>query len=205
MLPDFLSAGVSITDIFASYEPHVRTLLQTYAPGLGVLTQAITDNELRIQLILDADRRCAYDVTRLNPRNPESPPAPDRRPLRRVVQHPPARRRARAGSGALTVRPHSPAGRRPRPGPDRLPGRRGARSGATATTRTTAPTRPSTRSSTPSVAAEKAARDAVTRMTTYSYRTVEEDFAWVDEAGTEKFQENFAGASEDAVDLHQGR
>ena len=50
-----------------------------------------------------------------------------------------------------------------------------------------------------SVAAEKVARDAVTRMTTYSYRTVEEDFAWVDEVGTEKFQQNFAGASEDAV------
>ncbi|HET9420844.1 MAG TPA: hypothetical protein VFO49_06895 [Nocardioides sp.] len=50
-----------------------------------------------------------------------------------------------------------------------------------------------------SVAAEKVARDAVTRMTTYSYRTLEEDFSWVDEVGTEKFQENFAGALEDAV------
>ncbi|HWM75050.1 MAG TPA: MlaD family protein [Nocardioides sp.] len=75
VLPDFLSAGVSITDIFASYEPHVRRLLQTYAPGLGVLTRAITGNELRIQLILDADRRCAYDVPRLDPSEP------GRRPL----------------------------------------------------------------------------------------------------------------------------
>ena len=50
-----------------------------------------------------------------------------------------------------------------------------------------------------SVDAEKVARDAVTRMTTYSYRTVEDDFAWVDEVGTENFQKNFAGASEDAV------
>jgi Mce-associated membrane protein len=47
--------------------------------------------------------------------------------------------------------------------------------------------------------AEKVARDAVTRMTTYSHRTIEEDFSWVDEVGTERFQENFAGASEDAV------
>lgn len=75
VLPDFLSAGVSITDIFASYEPHVRRLLQTYAPGLGVLNEAIVNKELRIQLILDADRRCAYDVKRLNPRHP------GRRPL----------------------------------------------------------------------------------------------------------------------------
>jgi phospholipid/cholesterol/gamma-HCH transport system substrate-binding protein len=75
MLPGFLSAGVSITDLFASYEPHVRRLLQTYGPGLGVLTEAIVGKELRIQLILDADRRCAYDVKRLNPREP------GRRPL----------------------------------------------------------------------------------------------------------------------------
>jgi len=68
VLPDFLSVGVSITDIFASYEPHVRRLLQTYAPGLGVLTNAISNGELRIQLILDADSRCAYDVARLDPR-----------------------------------------------------------------------------------------------------------------------------------------
>ena len=71
VLPDFLAAGVGITDIFASYEPHVRRLLQTYAPGLGVLTNAITNNELRIQLILDADRRCDYGVARRDPRNPD--------------------------------------------------------------------------------------------------------------------------------------
>ena len=50
-----------------------------------------------------------------------------------------------------------------------------------------------------SVAAEKVAREAVTRMTTYSYRTIEEDFAWVDEVGTQKFQENFGGAVDDSV------
>lgn len=77
VLPDFLSAGGSITGLFASYEPHVRRLLQTYAPGLGVLNEAITDGELRIQLILDADSRCSYDVERLNPRDP------GRRPLQR--------------------------------------------------------------------------------------------------------------------------
>jgi virulence factor Mce-like protein len=77
VLPDFLSAGGGVTDLFASYEPHVRRLLQTYAPGLGVLNESITNGELRIQLILDADRRCGYDVKRLNPRNP------GRRPLQK--------------------------------------------------------------------------------------------------------------------------
>jgi Mce-associated membrane protein len=50
-----------------------------------------------------------------------------------------------------------------------------------------------------SVAAEKVARDAVTRMTTYSYRTIDDDFAWVDQVGTDRFQENFGGAVEDSV------
>lgn len=77
VLPDFLSVGVSITDIFASYEPHVRRLLQTYESGLGVLNDAIVDGELRIQLILDADRRCGYGVKRLEPRDP------GRRPLQK--------------------------------------------------------------------------------------------------------------------------
>lgn len=45
-----------------------------------------------------------------------------------------------------------------------------------------------------SVAAEKSARETVTRMTTYSHRTVEEDFAWVEDAATEKFRQNFDGA-----------
>jgi Mce-associated membrane protein len=52
-----------------------------------------------------------------------------------------------------------------------------------------------------SLEAEKVARDAVTRMTTYSFRTVDADFTWVDDVGTEKFQKNFAGASNDAVTL----
>ena len=50
-------------------------------------------------------------------------------------------------------------------------------------------------------AAETAARDAVTRMTTYSHETVDEDFSWVDDAGTEEFQRTFTAASADAIDL----
>ena len=75
VLPGFLEVGVSVTDLFASYEPHVRRLLQTYGSGLGVLTGAISNNELRIQLILDADQRCSYGVP------PRAGSDPDRRPL----------------------------------------------------------------------------------------------------------------------------
>lgn len=50
-----------------------------------------------------------------------------------------------------------------------------------------------------SLEAEEAARAAVTRMTTYDFRTVEDDFSWIDDAGTDKFQQNFTDAAEPVV------
>lgn len=44
-------------------------------------------------------------------------------------------------------------------------------------------------------AAEKAARTAVVEMTTYDYKSLDHDFAWVDDAGTTKFREHFAKAT----------
>lgn len=49
------------------------------------------------------------------------------------------------------------------------------------------------------VGAEAAARSAVERMTTYTFATVEDDFTWVEDAGTDRFQAYFAGATNDAV------
>ncbi len=43
--------------------------------------------------------------------------------------------------------------------------------------------------------AEQAARQAVVAMTSYDYRTIEEDFAWVDTAGTVSFRKKFTEAS----------
>lgn len=45
-------------------------------------------------------------------------------------------------------------------------------------------------------AADKAARVAVVEMTSYDYRSVTKDFAWVDDAGTTRFQEQYAEVSE---------
>ncbi|MDQ4054656.1 MAG: hypothetical protein M3237_18440 [Actinomycetota bacterium] len=53
-------------------------------------------------------------------------------------------------------------------------------------------------------AAEEAARDAVTRMTTYDFRTVDEDFSWVEDAGTAEFQETFSDAADDAITMIKG-
>jgi Mce-associated membrane protein len=53
-------------------------------------------------------------------------------------------------------------------------------------------------------AAEDAARSAVTRMTTYDHRTVEADFAWVDEVGTEKFQAAFGDRRTASIEVIKG-
>lgn len=45
-------------------------------------------------------------------------------------------------------------------------------------------------------AADKAARAAVVQMTSYDYRTLEKDFAWVDDAGTAKFRTQYAEVSQ---------
>ncbi|MFL6106979.1 MAG: hypothetical protein ACJ72D_07015 [Marmoricola sp.] len=45
-------------------------------------------------------------------------------------------------------------------------------------------------------AADKAARKAVVEMTSYDYKTVKTDFAWVDDAGTAKFQKQYAEVSQ---------
>jgi hypothetical protein len=44
-------------------------------------------------------------------------------------------------------------------------------------------------------AANQAARAAVVEMTTYDYRSVTRDFAWVDDAGTAKFRTQYAEVS----------
>jgi virulence factor Mce-like protein len=74
VLPEFLSAGVGLTDVFAMHDPHLRALLQAYGPGLGTLARVIRDGELKLELIVDKDPRCVYDTPRRSPRDPTRRP-----------------------------------------------------------------------------------------------------------------------------------
>ncbi|KAA1429115.1 MCE family protein [Nocardioides antri] len=71
VLPGFLDAGVSFTDVVMSYEPHMRALLREYARGLGAVLAVLRDGELRIQLIPVRTARCDYGTTRHEPYDPE--------------------------------------------------------------------------------------------------------------------------------------
>lgn len=69
VLPGFLDTGVTFTDVFLSYEPHLRALLQNYAPGLRSILSKVKDNELKIKIITsDYDHCLTYGITALNPR-----------------------------------------------------------------------------------------------------------------------------------------
>ncbi|NYI47114.1 phospholipid/cholesterol/gamma-HCH transport system substrate-binding protein [Nocardioides aromaticivorans] len=68
VLPGFLATGVSFTDVFRSYEPHLRALLQNYGPGLRSVLAKVKGGELRIQIITKSDPRCNYGTSRLDPR-----------------------------------------------------------------------------------------------------------------------------------------
>lgn len=75
VLPGFLHTAVTFSDLFRPYAPHLGGILSTYAPGLGVLGQAIRDGQLLIEGIPQDSTRCDYGTPRRDPKDP------DRRPL----------------------------------------------------------------------------------------------------------------------------
>ena len=75
VLPGFLDLAVRFSDLFRSYAPHLGGILANYAPGLGVLGEAIRGGQLLIEGIPQRSTRCDYGTSRRDPKNP------DRRPL----------------------------------------------------------------------------------------------------------------------------
>ncbi|MDZ5620499.1 MlaD family protein [Nocardioides bizhenqiangii] len=71
VLPGFLDTGVSFTDIAMAYEPHLRTLLREYAPGIGALASAIRNERINLHLIPVRTARCDYGTTRRDGFDPE--------------------------------------------------------------------------------------------------------------------------------------
>jgi hypothetical protein len=66
---------VTFSDLFRAYAPHFGSILADYAPGLGVLGQAIRNGQLQIEGIPQRSTRCDYGTARRDPKDP------DRRPL----------------------------------------------------------------------------------------------------------------------------
>ena len=74
VLPGFLDPALRFSDLFVSYAPHLGGILATYAPGLGVLGDAIRDGQLLIEGIPQRSTDCDYGTPRRDPKNPERRP-----------------------------------------------------------------------------------------------------------------------------------
>ena len=74
VLPGFLDAALRFSDLFRSYAPHLGAILATYAPGLGVLGEAIRDGQLLIEGIPQRSTRCDYGTPRRSPKDPARRP-----------------------------------------------------------------------------------------------------------------------------------
>jgi phospholipid/cholesterol/gamma-HCH transport system substrate-binding protein len=74
VLPGFLEPALRFSDLVVSYAPHLAAILATYAPGLGVLGDAIRDGQLLIEGIPQRSTDCDYGTARRDPRNPERRP-----------------------------------------------------------------------------------------------------------------------------------
>ena len=73
-LPEFLQEAVRFSDLFRPYAPHLGGILSTYAPGLGVLAEAMPNSQLLIEGIPQRSTRCVYDTPRRDPKNPARRP-----------------------------------------------------------------------------------------------------------------------------------
>lgn len=70
-LPGFLSEGVSFTDLTRAHDPHLRTLLATYADGLGALGSTFSQGALQVQILPQVTKICSYGTPRRDPKNPD--------------------------------------------------------------------------------------------------------------------------------------
>ncbi len=64
VLPGFLDAGVSFTDVVMAYDPHLRALLQEYSAGIGTLVHATNGGRIGMVVIPVRTARCDYGTTR---------------------------------------------------------------------------------------------------------------------------------------------
>jgi phospholipid/cholesterol/gamma-HCH transport system substrate-binding protein len=70
VVPGFLGTAVRFSDLFRPYAPHLGGILATYAPGLGVLGEAVRDGQLLIEGIPQRSTRCDYGTARRSPKDP---------------------------------------------------------------------------------------------------------------------------------------
>lgn len=74
ILPSFLRNGGELMTLLAAYSPHLRALLQDFAPGLATLGQAVTGGQINFELYPWNDPpMCRYATTIHDPHTAPTP------------------------------------------------------------------------------------------------------------------------------------
>lgn len=68
VLPVFLPTATQVGDFLVSYDPALRTLLQSYAPGLAAVADVLHDGQLNVNIMAAKDSRCSYSNTQHSPK-----------------------------------------------------------------------------------------------------------------------------------------
>jgi phospholipid/cholesterol/gamma-HCH transport system substrate-binding protein len=62
-VPTFLALGSQVTELLASYNPHLQALLANFAPGLNTLSAAVRNGSLQMSLVTQTDHLCDNPAT----------------------------------------------------------------------------------------------------------------------------------------------
>ncbi len=74
LLPTLLDRTITLNDLLAAREPHLRELLFQFPRGVNALAGTFTDKGLELRAILGTERVCLYDTERRSPTNPVRQP-----------------------------------------------------------------------------------------------------------------------------------
>ena len=73
ILPGFFDSVEPFLQLLTAYNPHLRTTLANYAPGLNALADVLHGGKLNLALIADKDARCSYGTSATDPRTTGRP------------------------------------------------------------------------------------------------------------------------------------
>ena len=68
-MPQLLDTSVTLTDVLAAHDPHIRELLVRFPGGFNALSRAIRNGSGHLDVIFQPVRTCTYDVQQRSPRD----------------------------------------------------------------------------------------------------------------------------------------
>lgn len=68
-VPQLLDPAVTLTDIMAAHDPHIRQLMVKYPQGLQALIDAIHEGQVNLNAIVEQPQFCDYSTTERSPRD----------------------------------------------------------------------------------------------------------------------------------------